>query len=253
MATLYLAEALHPDAFQPGRQLVIDGAEARHAAQVARVRLGERIAIGDGRGRIAWGPVVRIAQGAVAIEADEVVVATASRPRLRLVQALAKGDRDELAVQAATELGVDEIVPWQAARSVSVWKGDKVAKGVERWRSIVREAAKQSIRPAVPPVAAPVDTAGLVRALPEWGRVLVLDPSGATGLTAEFPTASTGDLADAEVTLVVGPEGGIAREELLELDAAGARVVRLGREVLRTSTAGPAAIAAILAVLGRWS
>lgn len=243
MASLYLNEDLHADAFRVGARIAAWGPEARHASQVARIRTGERIAIGDGRGRIAWGRVVVAAQSELAIEADEIHVEAPARPEIWLVQALAKGDRDELAVQAATELGVAGVVPWAAARSVSRWEGPKVAKGVERWRAIVREASKQSIRPSIPVVLEPADTAGLTR-LP--GTTLVLEPDGAAALGSL-------DLTGVDrVNLVVGPEGGIADHELAAFETAGASLVRLGPEVLRTSTAGPAAIAAMHALLGHW-
>ena len=162
------------------------------------------------------------------------------------MQALAKGDRDELAVQAATELGVDAIVPWQAARSVSRWDA-KAEKGLARWRTIVREAAKQAHRPWIPEVEGVARLAEVVARAGD-SRVLVLEPSAAERLTEVASVPS--DARD--VVLVVGPEGGIAPEELDALRDAGARVVRLGETVLRTSTAGAAAIAVISAATGRW-
>jgi 16S rRNA (uracil1498-N3)-methyltransferase len=180
----------------------------------------------------------------LALTADEVVVEEPPATRITLVQALAKGDRDELAVQAATELGVDAVVPWAAARSVSRWEGPKAEKGRQRWAAIVREAVKQSIRSWLPPVAAVATTAELPARL-EGVRMLVLDPTATTPLTDIRPDG--GDLA-----LVVGPEGGISPAELDRLVAAGAQPVRLGASVLRTSTAGPAAIAVLNVALGRW-
>jgi 16S rRNA (uracil1498-N3)-methyltransferase len=161
-----------------------------------------------------------------------------------LAQALAKGDRDELAVQAATELGVDGVIPWTAARSISRWEGAKIAKGRDRWSAVVREASKQSLRAWIPDVLDLVTTKQLVR-LAETARMLVLEP------TAEL---TLGDLEtdDRDLILVVGPEGGISPQELDALAAAGASVVRLGDEVLRTSTAGPAALAVLNVKLGRW-
>jgi len=263
VSSLYLNEELHPDAFAPGARLPVWGADARHAAQVARVRTGERIGVGDGRGRLAWGRVVHVAQGEVAIEADEIVIEDRPGPRITLVQALAKGDRDELAIQAATELGVSAVVPWQAARSISVWKGDKAAKGIERWRSVVREASKQAIRASVPEVGELVSTRALAEALrlaplaqgAAWA--LVLEPTAPLSLSAAVPPRSLSEAAGrvegpTEITLIAGPEGGIAPEELRELELAGAQLVRLGPEVLRTSTAGPAAIAALSVLLGHW-
>lgn len=269
MSSLYFNADLHPDAFVVGARLPIWGADARHAAQVARVRTGERIGVGDGKGRLAWGRVVHVAQSEVAIKADEIVIEERTGPAIVLVQALAKGDRDELAIQAATELGVSSVVPWQATRSVSRWDGPKAAKGEERWRSVVREASKQAIRPSVPEVRPFVTTKGLLASLapvpergeaeskgPRNGLVLVLEPSALISLvelvsrrTAAQPSSTN----EAEsITLIVGPEGGIAPEELDALAAAGAQLVRLGPEILRTSTAGPAAIAALAVLLGRW-
>ncbi len=247
MASLYLDESLTADAFVVGARIAVGGDDARHALQVARVRAGERIAVGDGRGRLASGPVVEAAPGVVAIIAEEVELAEPAHPELWLAQALAKGDRDELAVQAATELGVTGVVPWSAARSVSRWDGAKADRGRARWASIVREAAKQAIRPTVPVVAPLASAAQLAASSGEHrGLLLVLDPLGDETITGV-------DLGDADrITLVVGPEGGIDEREFAVLVGAGARRVRLGREVLRTSTAGPAALAALSVRLGRW-
>ena len=165
---------------------------------------------------------------------------------LTLIQALAKGDRDELAVQAATELGVMQVVPWQAERSVSRWDGPKVAKGVQRWQSIVDEAAKQALRAWTPAVLQPITTKELAKQVAQFEVVLVLDP------TAEIGLASVKLPAKASVALVVGPEGGISPAELTALQQAGATRVHLGTSILRTSTAGMAAIAALQAGAGNW-
>jgi 16S rRNA (uracil1498-N3)-methyltransferase len=243
MASLYLHPALTEADAVVGARVEVTGDEARHALQVARVRPGERLSIGDGRGTVVRGAVVEAAAGVLALQIDEVVYEPAPVPALWLVQALAKGDRDELAVQAATELGVAGVIPWASERSVSRWEGAKVARGEERWRSIVREAAKQAIRPRVPEVA-PLATTAQLASLD--GLVLVLEP------TADVPlTGVTLDGAE-RITLVVGPEGGIAPRELDRLRESGAVLARLGPEVLRTSTAGPAALAVLNARLARW-
>jgi 16S rRNA (uracil1498-N3)-methyltransferase len=242
MASLYLNPALEPADAELGARVNVTGDEARHAVQVARVRLGERIAIGDGAGFLVWGAVVTASPVELAIEVDEVRHDPEPEPPLWLAQALAKGDRDELAVQAATELGAAGVIPWAAERSVSRWEGAKAEKGRERWASIVREASKQAIRSRVPDVAALATTARLSM-LP--GRLLILDPVGEVALT-EVP------LGGEPITLVVGPEGGISPREFGVFEAAGAVRVRLGAEVLRTSTAGPAALAVLNARLGRW-
>lgn len=240
MASLYLDEGLDP-AVVPAMRIRFGGDEARHAATVARVRPGERIAVGTGAGVVAWGTVTEVGSE-VELDVAEVHREDPPSPQLWLAQALAKGDRDELAVQAATELGVSGVIPWAAERSVSRWEGAKVARGRARWSSIVREATKQSIRSHVPEVAPLATTRELAR---EPGRLLVLEPS-ASVLLSEV------DLDAERIVLVAGPEGGISARELDVLAEAGATPVRLGAEVLRTSTAGPAALAALNVRLGRW-
>lgn len=231
---------------QPGDAVSLTGAEAHHAAAVRRVRVDEAVTLGDGRGVWLDAVVTASTPKQVDVRVTARAEAAPSTPRFVLVQALAKGDRDELAVQAATELGVDAIVPWQAARSVSRWDA-KADKGLARWRTIVREAAKQAHRAWIPEVEGVARTADLVR-LAGTAQVLVLEPSASVRLTEVAAEASDGR----EVVLVVGPEGGIAPEELAALESAGARLVRLGETVLRTSTAGAAAISVLSAAHGRW-
>lgn len=244
MSHLYLDESLDLSAVAPGATVALSGDEARHAVTVSRVRAGERIAIGDGRGTLVHGVVASTGARELELTVDEVLVEEGASPRITLVQALAKGDRDELAVQAATELGVDAIVPWAASRSVSRWEGPKAEKGRQRWSTIVREAVKQSIRAWLPAVAPVTTTAQLAERL-EGQRMLLLEPTATALLT---------DIRDdgRDLALVVGPEGGISAAEIERLVAAGAEPVRLGASVLRTSTAGPAAIAVLNAALGRW-
>ncbi|PZU48410.1 MAG: 16S rRNA (uracil(1498)-N(3))-methyltransferase [Microbacterium sp.] len=239
------ALAEHVARAEVGDHVALTGAEAHHAAVVRRVRVGEEVTVGDGAGVWLTGSVSDAAPQRVVVRVVARRSVPAAAPRLVLVQALAKGDRDELAIQAATELGADEIVPWQAARSVSRWSGDKIAKGVTRWKSIVREAAKQAHRAWVPDVSGPVTTRDLTARASD-ALVLVLEPTASVALAAL-------DVADArEIVLVVGPEGGIAPEELTAMADAGAQLVRLGDTVLRTSTAGPAALAVLNARLARW-
>ena len=242
MAHFYLSEELESAAV--GDRVSLVGAEARHAVTVSRLTVGEVVAIGNGAGLVVSGPVVTAEHTELAISVESVVVEPRRQPAIFLAQALAKGDRDELAVQAATELGVDGVIPWSAARSISRWEGAKVAKGRDRWTAVVREASKQSIRSWIPDVIDLVSSKQLVR-LAEGARLLVLEPTAALSL-AEL------ELDDRDLVLVVGPEGGIAPQELEALASAGASIVRLGPEVLRTSTAGPAALAALNVALGRW-
>lgn len=252
MAHFYLDESLGAqlaagDASTGSAVVHLRGSDARHAATVARVRVGEQLRLGDGAGLVVHGAVTGIEPGDVALAVDRVERYERPRPSILLVQALAKGDRDELAVQAATELGVDGVIPWQAARSVSRWDAAKAVKNRERWQTIAREATKQAIRAWMPAVE-PLATTGQLASRARETTVLVLDPTAEHALTALAPH----DLGDRDILVVVGPEGGIAAEERDALVAAGARCVRLGTSVLRTSTAGPAAIAVLSAALGRW-
>ena len=210
--------------------VVLTGPEAHHAASVRRVRVGEEVTVGDGRGTWLSGECVAVSPREVAVRVVERIDLAAPMPRIVLAQALAKGDRDELAVQAATELGVDEIVPWQAARSVSRWDGGgrddgKAEKGRARWATIVREAAKQAHRAWIPEVA-PLETTASLVARASASRLVVLEPSASTRLTDLGFDDVENDGRD--VLVVVGPEGGIAPEELAALERAGAVLVRLG-------------------------
>jgi len=230
-----------------GEIVYLRGADARHAVAVARVRTGEALRLGDGAGLIVHGIVADVQPGEVALTIDRVERCERPWPRIHLVQALAKGDRAERAVQAATELGVDGIIPWQAARSIARWDAPKAVKGRQRWQTIAREATKQSMQPWIPMVEPVVTTSALATRAGE-STVLVLDPTGEIALSALTPH----DVEPRDVLLVVGPEGGIAPDERDSLTAAGARCVRLGSSVLRTSTAGPAAITVLSVALARW-
>ncbi|MBA9006905.1 MULTISPECIES: 16S rRNA (uracil(1498)-N(3))-methyltransferase [Thermomonospora] len=228
-------------------RVVLDGPEGRHAVTVRRLRPGERVDLTDGAGLLAEG-VVAAVEGK-----DRLVVDVLARhrhdppsPRLVVVQALPKGDRGELAVETMTEVGVDEIVPWQAARSITRWRADRKDKALARWRSTAREAAKQSRRSRLPEVADLADTARVAARLSAAARALVLHEQASVPLRAvDLP--ATGD-----IVVVVGPEGGITDEELDLFTESGAVPVRLGPTVLRTSTAGVAAAAVLLSATGRW-
>jgi 16S rRNA (uracil1498-N3)-methyltransferase len=250
VSSLFLRDDLAVIPIETGDLVELSGDEARHAVTVNRMRVGEHTMIGDGRGLMVRGVVVKAEAKQLEIAVESSEWHEEPTPRLVLVQALAKGDRDELAIQAATELGVSAIVPWQAERSVSRWSGPKVAKGVERWSTIVREAAKQSIRPWVPVVDDPVDAKALIARAADGEaptRILVLEPTATERLSSVDLASGAGT-----ILLVVGPEGGISARELELLTEAGAQLVRLGDEVLRTSTAGPAALAVANVALGRW-
>jgi 16S rRNA (uracil1498-N3)-methyltransferase len=251
VAHFFLDETLRAENCVPGAVVSVGGSEAKHAVTVSRIRPGEQLQLGNGAGLMLRGTVVAATAAELTLEISEATVAVAPTPRIRLAQALAKGDRDELAIQAATELGVDGVIPWAAARSVSRWEGAKLAKGRERWASITREATKQSIRPWLPEVCELASTKQLA-ALAGSTRMLLLEPTASARLTEAAASIALDTTSEADIVLVVGPEGGIAPAELDLLTEAGATPVRLGDTVLRTSTAGPAALAIVNQALGRW-
>jgi len=223
------------DALPAGDTAVLDGPEGRHAATVKRLREGEGLLLADGRGGLAHAVVTAVGKDALQLEVVDRRTVAAPAPRVLLAQALVKGDRGELAVELATEAGVDAVLPWRAARCVARWEaGPRGEKALARWRTTAREAAKQARRAWVPVVEEPVTTAALARRVAQACGALVLHESAADALASlDLP-------ADGDLLLVVGPEGGIADDELDALVAAGARAVRLGPEVLRASTAAAA-------------
>ncbi len=236
-----------PDALA-GDPVTLDGPEGRHAVTVRRLRTGEEVVLTDGAGHAAHGTVAAVHGG------DRLEVAVTRRlaeqppaVRLTVVQALPKGDRGELAVETMTEAGVDVVVPWAAARCVTRWKGDRAGKALARWRSTAREAGKQARRLRLPHVTEPMTTEQVAALLGSAAFAAVLHEEGGAPLaTAELPPSG-------DIVLVVGPEGGVAPEELTVFAAAGALPHRLGPTVLRTSTAGVAATAVLHARTGRWS
>jgi 16S rRNA (uracil1498-N3)-methyltransferase len=224
-----------------GDPVELEGDEARHAVVVKRIRVGEQVALTDGAGTSATVTVTSTSGSSLAATVDAVATTDPELPRVVVVQAIPKGDRGELAVEMLTEVGVDVIVPWAAARSVSVWRGDKQAKALAKWRSTAREAAKQARRSWFPEVTDMVTTDQVVGLLRDSSVPVVLHEA-ASGPLADIPVPGRG-----EIVIVVGPEGGISDEELAAFAVVGAEPVRMGTSVLRTSTAGVAATAALLA------
>ncbi|MFD8673163.1 16S rRNA (uracil(1498)-N(3))-methyltransferase [Streptomyces seoulensis] len=234
-----------------GTRYVLDGPEGRHAVSVKRLEPGEEVVLTDGAGRYA---VCRVTgtegKDRLIVDLPEVREEPEPRPRITVVQALPKGDRGELAVETMTETGVDAIVPWQASRCITQWKGERGLKALGKWRSTAREAGKQSRRVRFPEVADAASTKQVAALLAKADFAAVLHSDfgheSVPLATAELP-------AEGEIVLVVGPEGGVSRDELALFEEAGARACVLGPSVLRTSTAGTAATALLLGRTGRWS
>lgn len=225
--------------------LTVSGPEGRHAVDVLRLVPGERVRVGNGRGLVAEGTVLAAASGALQVQVEVRHEVPAPEPTLVLVQALPKGDRGPLAVELATELGVDRVVPWTAARCVTRWREGRTERGLAKWRAAARAASKQARRPRVPEVTEPMSTRQVCGVLADADLALVLHEQ------ARRPLAGLTVPAQGTVVVVVGPEGGLSDGEVVAFRAAGAEPVRLGAEVLRTSTAGAAALAALSAKT-RW-
>lgn len=258
---VFLGEDLNPDpaSLAAGDRATLGGPEGRHAASVRRIGAGEWVDVVDGRGLRVTCEVAGGDKSSLSLVAREVVHEDAPVPEIVLVQALAKGGRDEAAVEICTEIGVDRVIPWASQRAIVQWKGPKAAKGRAKWEDAARAAAKQSRRAWVPPVEEAKDT----RELAAWVRTLT-DEAGVAFVCHEEAVESLGAaLARAQesrpngspparIALIVGPEGGIGPEETEQLVQAGAATIGLGANVLRSSTAGAVALTLIRAAAGEY-
>ena len=241
---VHLADALAD--VVSGAVVEVTGDEAHHAVAVRRLRAGERLVLTDGAGTVAEGVVESTGKRVFTVRVEAVRREPRPSPELVVVQAIPKGDRGELAVEVLTEVGAARVVPWAASRSVAVWKGERAVKSLARWRSTAREAGKQARRAWAVEVAELAQTADVVELVAGADLAVVLHEA------ASSPLAAVDVPASGLVVVVVGPEGGLSDEEVGSLVAAGAVSVRLGAEVLRTSTAGVAALAALLSRTPRW-
>jgi len=241
---VHLVAAL--DGVAVGSDVEVTGDEAHHAVAVRRLRVGEEVVLTDGAGRRVVGSVASAGKRVFTVRVTSSELVERPTPAVTVIQALPKGDRGELAVEVLTEIGVDTIVPWAASRSVAVWKGERAAKSHAKWQATAREAGKQSRRSWLPTVTPLASTTEVVTRISDAALVAVLHEDATT------PLASLDVPNDGEIVVIVGPEGGIAPDELAAFEAAGAVIVRLGDEVLRTSTAGIAAVSALLARTSRW-
>lgn len=240
-----------------GTMLSLEGEEARHAVTVRRTHPGEELDIVSGRGLRVRVEVTAVSKTSLMGKVIETFEEAPSHPQIVLVQALAKGGRDEQAVETATEFGVDHVIPWASDRAIVSWSNPgKAKKGRAKWQAVAMAAAKQSRRSWVPTVGAPVST----KELAEWirtekstgGRIFICHESATDTLISKLSdgTSLAGD-GSPRMTVVVGPEGGISDLETTLLADAGGEVVLLGEHVLRSATAGPWAIAVLRARGGK--
>lgn len=238
----------------PGASFELDGPEGKHAL-VKRMEVGESIDLGDGTGRRAVGTVHSLTDRGVIVHVEQLREEHTS-PLIYLVQALAKDGRDLLAIETATELGVYGVLPWSADRSIVRWKGERAAKAHTKWQNTVTAAAKQSRRALIPEVYDLYSTTDLVELIEEvtgqGSAVFILHEQATERLSAQAAKLADGENLPEEIYLLVGPEGGISDREVQLFTEAGAHLALLGDEVLRSSTAGSAAMCTLNVVLGRW-
>jgi 16S rRNA (uracil1498-N3)-methyltransferase len=226
----------------------VAGEEGFHAATVRRIRPGEQLLLGDGAGELASCQVIDVDRSALYARVLSRWHVPLQAPAVTVVQALPKSERSELAIESATEAGADAFIAWQAARCVARWDTGRAEKGLRRWRAVARSAARQSRRAHIPEVSGPVSTTELTGTVRTSDRaaVLVLHESASDVLSEKHVGQAD------SVRVVVGPEGGIADDELDALTSAGAVAVRLGPTVLRTTTAAAVALGALGVLTPRW-
>lgn len=244
-----LAVFIHPDIANArvGESITLTGAEGRHAVTVKRVVVGEHVELTDGAGTVAEVAVTAVA-GKDELNGD--IVKHEHRPNpqptVTVVQAIPKAAQADVAVDLATQAGADGIVAWAADRCVAKWEGKKIPKAIKKWQEQATAAAKQSRRARIPQVRGPVTTAQLADTLADVDLALVLHEDATEPLKHL-------DFAGAEsVALIIGPEGGIGPDELEQLTERGACPVKLGPQVLRTSSAAMVALSALGALTPRW-
>ena len=252
-----------------GDSFVLDGDEGFHAATVRRIDVGAMLDVVDGTGLRARCTVIDRAKKSLTLNIDHLEREDQPAVELMLIQALSTGGRDEMAIEMATEVGVDAVMPWQANRSEVRWKGEKAAKGMRKWESTLRSATKQSRRAFIPRLEEARSSAALAQWIAQNAQdgawVLVCHESADRRLSELLPElrglsahASSASAAQSQpscprkIAVIVGPEGGVDPDELSLFEAAGAKICLLGNTVLRASSAGPVALSLISDAIGRW-
>lgn len=231
-----------PLPLEVGNEVDLDSRAAHRLGRVLRVRPGDRVVMfnGDGRDYTATVRSGTKSRVTVRIETSE-RIGNESSLRICLAQGIARGERMDYALQKAVELGVAAIQPLFCQRTEVKLSGTRLDKRLDHWRGVVTSACEQSGRAVLPVLEAPSKLDDWL-SRPPAGLRLVLRPEGETGLS--------GLTGDQRACLLIGPEGGLAPREIEAARSAGFTPVRLGPRVLRTETAGPAALAVLQALWG---
>jgi 16S rRNA (uracil1498-N3)-methyltransferase len=219
-----------------GTRVTLDGGAARHVTRVLRLRVGEALTLFNGSGGEYAASIEQSQGGRVAVAIGEQRAIERESPlTLTLAQGVSRGERMDLVVQKATELGVSGLVPVLSERSVVRLTAQQADRRLNHWRAIAVAACEQSGRNRLPAIAAPVPLKDFLRSGTDGVTRLLLSPAAGATL-ADVPRPVTA------VSVLIGPEGGLAQAEQEAAVAAGFKPVRLGPRVLRTETAAIAAL-----------
>ena len=238
LSTFFVAEGTDFSA----NQIEVDGDEAHHGVNVLRLKTSEEVKISDGVGNWGVGTVSQINKKSFTVEILDRGFEPASKQRVVVVQAILKNDANKEAVDFLTQVGADEIIPWQSQHSI----GKIDDKSLGKWQSTARESSRQSRRVRIPVISNADSTESLISKIKGLQNIFVLHES------AENRLSQIEINQEADVILIVGPEGGLSEIEVNTFVAAGAKVVRLGESVLRAANAGAAAVSVVMSRTGKW-
>ncbi|WP_138493280.1 RsmE family RNA methyltransferase [Paenibacillus pinistramenti] len=230
--------------------VLVAGEDARHITKVMRGKPGDKIIVSDGQGRVVLAELASLEPDSVTAKVLESMPET-SEPRVKvdIAQSLPKGDKMETVIQKCTEIGAASFIPFLSERTIVQYDERKEGKRTARWAKIAKEAAEQAHRSRIPEVRQPLKWKGLLELFQGYDLVCLCyeKETGAQLRDIIEPFASSlGREAAGRVLVIVGPEGGFTEEEVSAAEAAGAKSVGLGRRILRTETAGMAALTCIL-------
>ncbi len=231
------------DQLAMGSTQELEGDEGHHAVKVMRLQVGEEIKIADKSGNWVSGAITEVGKKSLKIDIAQRGSAQHLKPEIIVVQAVTKSDRIKEMLELLTVAGADRIIPWQAERCISKWQSDSASK----WSIAIKEAAKQARRVRLPELADAVTTNQLLNLFQAGDQIITLHEGAQSNISQLKFAADT-----KRIFLVIGPEGGIADNEIDQLIAAKAVTARMGENVLRSAHAGFAALSVVQTLIGRW-
>lgn len=227
-------------------QTFVLGDEAHHIHKVLRMSVGESLLLSDGRGKWAQGNISTLSKAGVVVEISKTEVQSPLIPKISVIQAVPKSDRIKETIELLTEAGVDQIIPWQATRSISKLQNDSL----EKWRLGAFAAAKQSRRFFIPEITFGYSPHSVPEGLFQNSLIVTCHESSEVKLSQVFKERLPSTIDT--IFIVIGPEGGLTEEEVVHFQSFGAHTVRMGEPIFRSAHAGGVVLAAIQALIGRW-